>query len=353
MISSQAVSRVIDANLNRVGEGLRLLEDVARLLLNDATSTEHLKIMRHQLTSGDWSFNQQLIQSRDSEADVGIDIEVPDEEKERELPLVVVANAKRVQESLRTLEELTKIPGVVSRLDPVKFKQARFGLYTIEQDLLSRLVRQDKVKRISGLYVIMDTEALKGRSYTEVANQVIRGGVKIIQLRDKLSTRRELLFVGRELKELCSKHDVRFIVNDYLDIALATEADGLHLGQEDLPVKITRQLLPMGSILGYSVRTVEQAVSAEADGADYIAVGSMYPTLSKEGVEVVGLERLRQIRQAVSLPLVAIGGITDDNAAEVIAAGANSVAVISAILGSESPEEATRQIVDRIQVANE
>lgn len=345
--------RIIDASLDRVGEGLRLLEDIARLLLNDAGLTQQLKTMRHELISSDWAFNQQLIQSRNSKGDVGIDIDVLGEEKGRELPIVVVANAKRVQESLRTLEELAKIPDIASKLDSNKFKQARFKLYTIEQELLSKLLRQDKLKRISGLYVIIDTQMLRGRPHIEVAGQAIRGGARIIQLRDKLSSKKELLPVAQQLKNLCAEHNVLFIINDYLDIVLATEADGLHLGQDDLPIKVARQLLPMDKILGCSVKTVEQAITAEAEGADHIAVGSIYPTSSKEKAEVVGLERLRQIRQATSLPLVAIGGIAKDNVAEVIAAGADSVAVISAVLQAESPEEAARQIVTALRHKDE
>ena len=139
-------------------------------------------------------------------------------------------------------------------------------------------------------------------------------------------------------------------MNDYLDLAIETDADGLHVGQDDLPVQVARKLLPLDKILGCSTTTVEQAVTAQSDGADYIAVGSMYPTVSKDMAKVVGLERLREVRQAVSLPLVAIGGITKDNASEVVAAGADSVAVISAISAAESPEEAARQLADRFEV---
>lgn len=349
---SPQILRIVDASLNRVGEGLRLLEDIARLLLNDAVLTQQLKTMRHELVRGDSSFHQHLLQSRNSEGDVGIDIEVPGEEKERELPVVLVANARRVQEALRTLEEMAKVPGAAPQLDSEKFKQARFNLYTVEQKLLARLLRQDKLKRLSGLYVIIDTQMLKGRGHIEVARQVIQGGARTIQLRDKLQSKKELLPIAQQLKNLCAEHGVLFIMNDYLDLALETDADGLHVGQDDLPVRVARKLLPMDKILGASARTLEQATAAQSEGADYLGVGAMYPTATKETAEVVGLERLRQIKQAISLPLVAIGGITRDNAAEVIAAGADSVAVISAILGAESPEKASRQIVDSIEVEN-
>ncbi|MFC1986600.1 thiamine phosphate synthase [Chloroflexota bacterium] len=350
---SRQTLRIIDASLNRVGEGLRLLEDIARLLLDDAALTQQLKTMRHELITGDRSFHQQLLQSRNAEGDVGIDIEVPGEEKERELPAVLVANSRRVQESLRTLEELAKVPGITSKLDVEKCKQARFNLYTIEQELLSKLLRRDKIDRLSGLYVIIDTKALKGRHHVEVAGQVISGGARAIQLRDKVMSKGELLPIAKQLKALCAEQNVLFIINDYLDVALGIDADGLHLGQDDLPVKVARKLLPLGKILGCSTSTLEQAIAAQSEGADYVAVGAMYPTLSKTSTrtpaKVVGLETLRQVKQAISLPLVAIGGITKDNASEIIAAGADSVAVISAVLDTESPEEASRQIVDILE----
>jgi len=355
MASSEAnqTLRIIDANLNRIGEGLRLLEDLARLLLNDVTLTQQLKTMRHEIIRGGQSFHQQLLQARNSRDDVGINIEALGDEKQRELPTILVANARRVQESLRVMEELAKIPGTAPELDPEKFKQARFNLYTIEQALLSKLLRQEKIKHISGLYAIIDSQSLSGRSQVEVTSQAIRGGAKTIQLRDKIRSKKELLPIAQQLKNLCAEHNVLFIVNDYLDIALAAGADGLHLGQDDLPIKEARKLLPIDKVLGCSTTTVDQAVTAEAEGADYIAVGSIYPTPSKETAKVVGLDRLHQIRRAVTLPLVAIGGINKDNAAEVMAAGADSVAVISAILQAGDIEEATREIVDRFEQKEE
>jgi len=206
-------------------------------------------------------------------------------------------------------------------------------------------LRRDKTGRLTGLYAIIDSQKLGGRSHIEVASQLIRGGAKVVQLRDKVHDKSELLTIAKQLKKLCSEHSVLFIMNDYLDIALATGADGLHLGQKDLPIKEARKLLPIDIILGYSVNTLDQAKAAESGGADYIAVGSIYPTSSKEGARVVGLERLRKIRGAVSLPLVAIGGISKDNVAEVAAAGADAVAVISAILQPKDIEKAAQEII--------
>jgi thiamine-phosphate pyrophosphorylase len=339
--------RIIDANLNRIGESLRLLEDIARLLLNNAPLARQLKAMRHELEVGDLSFKKQLLQARNAEGDVGINIEVPEQLKERDLPQVVIANTRRVQQSLRVIEEMAKIPGI--KLEPDRFKKARFSLYTVERDLISRLLRRDKVERISGLYAILDTRFLQGLNHIDIATQLIEGGAKILQLRDKTTPKSELLPMALELKKLCAKHNILFIVNDYLDIALAADADGLHIGQDDLPLPSARQLLPMDKIIGCSVTTLDQAVAAESGGADYIAVGAIYPTASREATEVVGLERLRLIRNKVKLPLVAIGGITADNIAEVIGAGASSAAVISALLKAKSPQKAARQMVDILE----
>ncbi|MEE9583540.1 MAG: thiamine phosphate synthase, partial [Dehalococcoidales bacterium] len=216
--------RIIDANLNRIGESLRLLEDLARLLLNDAVLTKQLKAMRHELVTREWPLDKQLLQARNSEGDVGAGIQVKQQSKERQLSATVVANARRVQQSLRVIEELAKVPG--TKLDPERFKRARFSLYALERDLISRLLRKDKAGRIAGLYAVMDTSLLEGRSHVEVAAQVIEGGAKIIQLRDKALLKGELLPIARKLKNLCAEHDVLFIVNDHLDIALAADADG-------------------------------------------------------------------------------------------------------------------------------
>ena len=342
--------RIIDANLNRAGEGLHLLEEIARMVVDDAELTRQLKAIRHEIVRGDLAFNQQLIQSRDSEADVGIDIDVLGEDKKRGLPLAVVANARRVQEALRILEELAKVPGK-PELDTDKFKQARFALYTIEQRLLSSLSRRERASKLVGLYAIIDSQALGKRDHIKVARELIKGGAGVIQLRDKLAGKAELLPIAQKLAGLCAEHGVLFIVNDYLDIALASGADGLHIGQKDLPVGVTRQLLPFDMILGCSVNTAEQAAEAEAAGADYIAVGSIYPTVSKEKAIVVGLEGLREVRGAVSLPLVAIGGINQDNASEVTANGADAVAVISALLGAKDITGAARKIIASFEVS--
>ncbi len=344
------MQRIIDANLNRLAEGLRVLEDIARFALNDVPLTQELRSLRHQLLKNIKPLERGLLSSRDSAGDIGAGQESPLAPKRETMASLVMANARRAQEALRVLEEFAKLPEMAGLMNS-PYQQARFSLYEIEKKMLSKLWRQEKRQGISGLYVIIDTEVLKGRKEVEVARQAIRGGAKVIQLRDKARPKGDLERIALEMKELCKEHGLPFIVNDHLDIALAAEADGLHLGQKDMSVATARRLLPLDMIIGCSTKTVEQAAKAEAEGADYLAVGSIYPTTTKVETILVGIERLQEIKRTASLPVVAIGGINQGNAAEVVGAGANALAVISAVLAAGDVEEATRQLAHRIEQA--
>ena len=173
----------------------------------------------------------------------------------------------------------------------------------------------------------------------------------MVQLRDKVSPIGRLLPVARDLCRLAREAGVTFIVNDRVDLALAVDADGCHVGQNDLPTQVARRLLGRNRILGVSSHSLAEALQAEADGADYLAVGSIFPTRTKSEFQLVGLDLLTQARQKCSLPLVAIGGITLENVSEVIRAGADGAAVISAIGGAEDPERATQQFIEAVRKA--
>jgi thiamine-phosphate pyrophosphorylase len=348
---SKQTLRIIDANLNRIDESLRLLEDIARLILNDATLSKKLKTIRHNLEYVDFSFKKQLLQARQADSDVGADIKVPQQFEKRDLHSTIIANSHRIEQSLRVVEEMAKTPGI--ELDSDKFEKARFELYTIEKELVSKLLRKDKADRIKGLYAIIDTDSLKGRNHLDIAKQILEGGAKIIQLRDKTTPKKDLLSIATGLKRLCYEYNALFIVNDYIDIAIASDADGVHIGQDDIPLLIARSLMPIDKIIGYSVYTPEEAVKAQEQGADYIATSAIYPTRSKADVKVIGLEGLKRIKDKSIVPLVGLGGITYDNICEVISYGADSVAVISAILGARSPDEATRQLIEKMGLTNE
>jgi len=364
--------RIVDANLNRSVEGLRVLEDVARFVLNDATLSQQLRSTRHSLAEVGESLGIILLEERDSKHDVGRENVIArppsvianrpsviasrrrsnlSRQSYPDLASLVGANANRVEESLRVLEELAKLGELSSKLDAAKFEKVRFRLYSVEKEMVSRLTRQDKLKELTGLYVIVDRQVLGSRDELEVAREVIQGGAKVIQLRDKQRSMVELLPVAERLRKLCLKAGILFIINDYLDLALAVDADGLHIGYGDLPVHVARRELPAAKIIGSSVTTVSRAIEAGDEGADYISVGSMFPTESKEGAIVVGLDMLKQVREAVSSPVVAIGGIDKSNVGEVIAAGADCVAVISAVLCTPDVKKATKGLVSEIRKA--
>ena len=202
------------------------------------------------------------------------------------------------------------------------------------------------------LYVITDEAIGRGRSHAEIARLACKGGADAIQLRDKACGPRELSRIGREIRAVTKETGALFIVNDRLDVALACGADGVHLGQGDLRVETARQLAPRPFIIGISVRNANEAVAAAEAGADYVAASPVFATTSKDDAgQACGICGLREIRKAVAVPLVAIGGITRDNVAEVIAGGADSIAVISAVAGQPDITAAARDLRERITAA--
>jgi len=359
---SRQLLRIIDANLNRCSEGLRVLEDAARFVLNDTQLGQRLRTLRHDLARQTDSIRTDLLSQRDSEHDIGRAYPSfrPSNKSEttgetlrlQDLTEVVTANAKRAEEALRVMEELARVPSLSPTLDSSRFARARFDIYALERELVSRISRRDKTDRIHGLYVILDRQFVTGRDELATAEHIIRGGARVVQFRDKSrfdpDGKGDILALAQQLGELCRQAGVLFIVNDYLDIAMAVDADGLHIGQSDPPLPLVRRELPIDKIVGCSVRTLSQASKAEGEGADYIAVGSIFPTNTKTHTTVVGLDTLTQISGAVSIPVVAIGGINRDNISQVVAAGADAVAVISAVLGQEDVGEAAETLAAAI-----
>jgi thiamine-phosphate pyrophosphorylase len=198
------------------------------------------------------------------------------------------------------------------------------------------------------LYVILDRTAARGRELEDVLDGVIAGGCRMVQLREKSWPSGRLLPLAEKLRERCRHAGVTFIVNDRVDVALAVDADGVHLGQDDLPPRAARPLLRRGMRLGLSTHSAAQARVAQSDGADYVAVGSMFPTATKPDFELVGPDLVRAVRGMIRVPLIGIGGITPENVGDVIHAGADGVAVISAVCGADDPAAATRRFLHAI-----
>jgi thiamine-phosphate pyrophosphorylase len=205
------------------------------------------------------------------------------------------------------------------------------------------------VRLPSPLYVILDRSVAGTRGLPDLLEAVLAGGGRMVQLREKTMAMGDLFPLARHLAAQCRNAGALFIVNDRADLAMAVDAGGLHVGQDDLPAREARRLLPPGMVLGVSTHDEEQARAAVADGADYVAVGSIYPTGTKAGFQLVGPDLIRRVRPVVRVPLIGIGGITVDNASEVFQAGADGVAVISAVCSAPLPQEATRRFLERIR----
>ena len=201
------------------------------------------------------------------------------------------------------------------------------------------------------LYVILDRAVAAGRDIGELLDAVIAGGPRMVQLREKTWPSGQLLPLAERLRARCRQAGVTFVMNDRVDLAVVLEADGVHLGQDDLPPRLARPLLRPGMILGVSTHSVEQARRAQTDGADYVAVGAMFPTQTKPDFELVGPALVRAVRPEVRVPLVGIGGITPQNAGEVIRAGADGVAVISAVCAAPDPAAASAHFLEAIRRA--
>jgi len=202
---------------------------------------------------------------------------------------------------------------------------------------------------IRGLYVIVDPEQTRGRDPVEVARQALEGGASLIQWRDKARDKGEQLPQLIAVRDLCRRHGALLIVNDHADLALAAGADGVHLGQKDLPPAAVRAFVPADFIVGVSTNNVEEARRAESEGASYVAVGALFPTASKSVTRPASPQRLREVKRAVSVPVVGIGGINEGNIDRVLAAGADAVAVISAVIAADDVRQAAAQLAARFQ----
>ena len=202
------------------------------------------------------------------------------------------------------------------------------------------------------LYVITDSRVARKRPTDEIVAAAIRGGATMIQLREKGWAARDLMEMGRRLLAITRPSGVALVVNDRVDVALAIDADGVHVGQDDIPVPVARRLLGPDKIVGTSAGTVEEAKQAELDGADYVGVGSIFATTSKpDAGDAIGPAALRRVREAIHIPIVAIGGLSSSNAGEAIGAGAQGVAVISSVVGADDVASAARLLAEVVRTA--
>ncbi len=339
------VLRTIDAAYNRAREGLRVLEDYTRFSLDDAYLTEKLKNCRHTLARGMAGVVQiELISARDTLEDVGTGIHTRAEMSRQSSTDVVRANCCRVTEALRTLEESGKI--VTAEQGPI-WKALRYEMYTLEKAILLTQANRSRFEYCR-LYVLA-TESACHHGTGPAIRGALAAGAKAIQLREKEMPVRRFLDYAARVREWTREAGALLFINDRPDLAVLADADGVHVGQDDLTVREARRIVGPDRLVGVSTHTIEQAGQAILDGADYLGVGPVFPTATKEFDQLAGLEFVRQAAESISLPWFAIGGISPANIGEVIAAGAKRVAVSAAICAAEDPHREAASLLAQLE----
>lgn len=328
-----AAARAVDVNLNRSREALRVLDDYARFVLDDRGLTEQLKHLRHSLADASARLPQGLLlAARDTEQDVGTTIGTSREYARTTPAEVAAVNLKRLQEALRSAEEYGKVldSGFGKAVEAI-----RYSAYTLERQLLRGADARTKLAE-ARLYVLL-TGSQCATSMDWIIEQAAEGGADVFQLREKTLTDRELIARARQVREWTRRAGVLFVVNDRPDIARLVEADGVHLGQDDLPVAAARRIVGPDAIIGVSTHTIEQVRRAVTDGADYIGVGPTFPSSTKPFEAFAGLEFVREVAEETTLPAFTLGGINLSNVGQVTAAGGTRIAVSAAIATADEP----------------
>lgn len=345
--------RVLDAAANRAREGLRVVEDFVRFTLDDGFLSRQLKTMRHELGQALRSLNDMtLLHARDTQADVGTAIHIDSEMQRTSLLDVAIANLKRIEEATRTLEEFSKVATAFDRSStelqqlPQRLGQVRYQLYTLEKAILTTF---DSQHRLDGahLYLLL-TQALCQHSWESVLRQAITGGVRVVQIREKGMSDRELLAHAERVRQITRETNTLLIMNDRPDLAVLCDADGVHVGQDELSVSDARRIIGPDHLVGVSTHSIDQARQAVLDGANYIGVGPTFTSRTKSFSEFAGLDYVRQVAEEISLPAFAIGGIDRTNCAQVRAAGASRIAVTGAVCRAENPTKYAAELVSLI-----
>ncbi len=337
-------ARILDANANRAREALRVIEDYCRFALADAFLSGELKRLRHDLTETLTRLAPRLLlEARETRQDVGTLISTPQEGQRYSLRDVVQANLKRLQEAVRSLEEFGKLYG--GDLGQ-QLEQVRYRVYTLERALI---LGTDARRRLADarLYAL-----LSGRQCQAALDWTIRecaaGGVSIVQLREKHLGDKALLERARDVRRWTRAAGVLFIMNDRPDIARLVEADGVHVGQDELSVHDVRRIVGPDALIGVSTHNLDQLRQAILDGASYVGVGPTFPSSTKEFPELAGLDFVRQATAETSLPAFVIGGVTAENVGQAVAAGARRVAVGAAICAADDPCSAAAALLRQL-----
>lgn len=340
--------RAIDANANRARESFRVLDDYSRFVLNDAIVTEQLKSLRHEFA--DWIQkipSTYLNETRDTLADVGTRLTADGEMNRATTADVARINFKRLQESLRSIEEFGK---VVTPELAVGIESLRYRVYTIEKAMSIGADARDRLEACKLCVLLTGSKCLASLDWTIA--EAAAGGATMFQLREKDLSDRDLLERARNVRKWTRDAGAIFIMNDRPDIARLVDADGVHLGQDDMSVGEARKILGPGPLIGVSTHSLDQVKQAILDGASYLGIGPTFVSKTKKFGEFAGIDFVRQASAATTLPAFVIGGVTPENITEVVAAGGKRVAVSAAICQAEEPRTAAIAISSAIPIAD-
>ena len=338
--------RIIDANFNRAREALRVIEDYCRFSLNCAPLSGRAKEMRHQLSSAIAHLNAgQLLASRDTPGDVGVGQTIESAIGRADLKDSLTAACKRLPEALRVIAEALRSvePGIADQME-----RLRYAGYTLEKDITLFADAQGRFSKVR-LYILISSN-LPAEVFA-LAGQCIAGGVDCLQLRAKDIDADKYFAIACEFVKMCKDDGVISIINDWADIAIASGADGVHLGQNDLPIEQARKLQMMPMIFGKSTHSLTQLNAAVAKLPTYVSLGPVFATPTKPEAKPVGLDYVKQalpILTDTGVGHVAIGGITESNIDAVLAAGARTIAVSSAVTNSPDPKAVCKKLKQKI-----
>ena len=350
-VMNRAIYRIIDANFNRSREAIRVIEEFCRFALNCAPLTKRAKQLRHELCGCiDKLDASQLISSRDTEGDVGVGQKVDNQLQRTDLKNCFTAACKRLTEALRALAETTQTlnPSVAQTIEKL-----RYATYTLEKDIVTFSDTTEKFKSVK-LYVIITSNS--AAEIISLTQHCITGGADCIQIRAKDINDDEFFALAGEFAKICKAAGVLSIINDRADIAIAAGTDGVHLGQNDLPVEQVRKLQLRPLIVGKSTHSLKQLQDACDERPTYVSLGPVFATDTKPAAKPVGLEYIKQAVEILAdsgIGHVAIGGITPDNIEDVLKTGAKTIAICSAATKTSDPIVACRELKQKIAVFNE
>ncbi|MDD5312562.1 MAG: thiamine phosphate synthase [Dehalococcoidia bacterium] len=344
------ILRIIDANINRVSEGLRTLEDVARFVIEDPDTSRQLKSIRHKINHLIHKLDPELVFSRQAESDIGADFDITTEHAT--LPLMVKANAKRVEEGLRVMEELAKLPELKPLRISTSIKSVRYSVYVLEKTISARLLRQDVLERFKGLHILINLNNVEIDNLTPLISEIMGCGISAVELAGQPRTMKNpaMLRLLNDIKGLCSARTTLLVLHDHLDLALACHPDCFCMRDSSISAQLLRQRFPFHTLIGCRAATALQVKNAVRSGVDFIF---MERTV-RDNQAIAEKASIRHFKSMISqnsslLPIVVKMGTASNNISTFLSAGAIAVTIDSTALPGDNISKEIKRMVSKIE----